>query len=105
MDTDTYEAIKQVVKELVLPELAGIRASIQCMEKKLSVPQRQKNTTSSHSPIRPLSPKGEAYIDAMVAEIDAKTERQAATWARQKAKDPQAKILTKRASLRKRRSS
>lgn len=44
---------------------------------------------------RSLSPKGEAYLDALIAEVNEETERRAEKWARQKTKDPKTRIVPK----------
>lgn len=94
MNKDVYETVTQVVKDLLLPELAKLQADIQQIEKRLATPGPSTSTASPGPTLVPLSPTGSAYVNAIAAEINERTEREASEWVRRKAKDPNAKAST-----------
>lgn len=91
MNKDIYDAVQQVVKDLILPELAKLHADIAQLKEQQSIRPPPPRTDAARPAPPPQSPESRAYIDAICAEISERAEREAAAWARRKAKDPNAK--------------
>jgi len=92
MPTDLIsDTVKRLLTELVLPQLDALRADLRRIEKKLDAP----SALRSRDRPRSLSTQGRSYLDAMIAEVNEQTERDAKKWARQKRKDPTTLILPK----------
>jgi hypothetical protein len=96
IDKDLYDTMKQVFMDLVVPRLEELKADIRRLEKQL---ETRRSLSSRHdvrdASLRPLSPTGRAYMDALAEEVHKDTEREAKKWARQRAKDPKTRIWPK----------